>query len=358
MKKIVFAIEQLYGGGAERVTAALASQLCDRAEVHLVTYKHEPCKEYSADPRIIRHNMPNSEGSGMGKILERIRFLRQVITQIDPDCVVSLALPRMVSLLTVAMLGKKVPVILSERNDPRRFPSQKILRLLRLWAYARCDGLVFQTHEAKDYFPASIAGQGVVICNPLTGKLPERYDGVRKPRIVNFCRLNAQKNLNLLLDAFGQIAGEFPEHQLYIYGEGSSRGELEQKIRDLGLEDRAFLPGYSENIYQDIRDAAMFVSSSDYEGISNSMLEAIALGVPTVCTDCPVGGARETIQNGTNGLLVPVGDRDAMVAAMRKILLDRDFAETISRNGCALRQTLSAQAIAEKWYEYIEQVVE
>ena len=97
----------------------------------------------------------------------------------------------------------------------------------------------------------------------------------------------------------------------------------------------------------------MFVSSSDYEGLSNSMLEAMAIGLPTVCTDCPVGGARMVIRDGENGLLVPVGDREALAAAMCRVADDRALAETLSQNGRTLREKLSIGVIADEWERLI-----
>ena len=146
----------------------------------------------------------------------------------------------------------------------------------------------------------------------------------------------------------------FPEYTLCIYGEGTERQHLEEKIKLLGLENKVLLPGHSHNIYEEIRKAALFVSSSDYEGISNSMLEAMALGVPTICTDCPAGGARETIRNGENGLLVPVGDRQALAAAIGQVLSDDILAQSLSNESRKLREQLSAATVAQKWLEVIE----
>lgn len=358
MKKIVFVLEQLYGGGAERVTNALANEICKVPgyEVHILTYRRDPEKEYPGDSRVIRHDLGQTEADpkGFRGILRRTDYLRRTIRRVDPWCVVSLATPKTVVLLTMALSGVKIPLILSERNDPVQFPPQKLVRSLRVWCYHRADGLVFQTCEARDFFDKSIRKKSTVICNPLTGTVPERFDGERRKRIVNFCRFDPQKNLDLLIDAFSDVAGEFPGHILCIYGDGVLRERLTEKIRDLGLEGRISLPGYSSNIYEDIREDALFVSSSDYEGISNSMLEAMAIGVPTVCTDCPAGGARETIRHGENGLLVPVGDRKSLAQAMGRVLSDPGFGEALSREGSRLRHEISAAAIATRWLEFME----
>lgn len=357
MKKIVFVIEQLYGGGAERVTAALMNEMCKSAEVHLLqTYHDDPAKNFPTDARVISHMIGAKKGGRVSVVWGRLLFLRRMIAKLKPDCVVSLATPNTATLITAAMLGRKTPLVLSERNDPARFPDSKVIRLFRLLNYFRCDGLVFQTHEAQAFFPESIRKKSEIICNPLTGTLPERYEGARERTIINCCRLVPQKNLELLIDAFSDIANAFPDVSLEIFGEGPERNRLEKKIRDMKLESRVHLPGYSDNIYARMRACAMFVSSSDYEGISNSMLEAIALGVPTICTDCPVGGAREVIRSGENGFLVPTGDRKALADAMRRMLENPQLAERMSRTGAELRKEISVAAIVKKWMDYIDRI--
>ena len=191
MKRIVFVLEQFFGGGAERVTNALVNEICKLPgyEVHVLTYRMDSEKEYPTDNRVIRHNMNQKEDkrNRFLRIVDRVVFLREKISQIRPWCVVSLAIPKTVCLLVLAMTGMRIPLILSERNDPVQFPVGKLARGLRLWAYLHANGLVFQTEEAKNFFPNSIKRKGIVICNPLTGCMPERYVGERKKQIVNFC---------------------------------------------------------------------------------------------------------------------------------------------------------------------------
>jgi glycosyltransferase involved in cell wall biosynthesis len=161
----------------------------------------------------------------------------------------------------------------------------------------------------------------------------------------------------LLIHSFADIASHFPEHILQIYGDGPLRQQLEEQILSCGMANRIFLCGHSDHIYDDIRNAALFVSSSDYEGISNSMLEAIALGVPTICTDCPAGGAREMICNRENGLLVPVADRAALAEAMLQVLNNERLASKMSQAGTQLRQTLCVAEIAKEWLAFIDRVI-
>ena len=357
MKKLMFVMPFLCGGGAERVTAVLASEisLMPGYEVHLAVYKRDSKQEYPVDEHVRWHTM-DLKLSGICALMEKVHFLRSTIRSVQPDCVISLGGAGIIALLVLAMTGLRIQLILSERNDPKSNPKGKLLRMLRKWSYASCDGVVFQTHEAMEFFSRGIQRKGKVICNPLTGKLPDRFTGVRDKRIVASCRLNAQKNIDLMIDAFSNVSRRFDDYSLHIYGEGEERQRLEAKIHGMGLDNKVFLEGYSNHIYDEIWKASMFVSSSNYEGISNSMLEAIAMGIPAVCTDCPAGGARETIVHGVNGMLVPVRNREKMVQAMISVLEDGQLAESISKEGEKLRKAISKEKIAEQWVDFANQV--
>ena len=360
MKKIVFVIRHLHSGGAERVTAALANELCknNQYQVHVIIFSRDSESEYHLDDRVCCHSMGTPPCGRMKAIIYRCTYLRKIIDSINPYCVVSLDGIRSIMLTLVSMIGRKRHLVLSERNDPRSHPSSKALRLLRFFAYSVCAGVIFQTNEAKSFFPKFIQKKSVVICNPITSELPDPNTGERVPRIVNFCRLVPQKNLGLLIDAFSDIVDLFPEYSLHIYGDGEERERLENKIKQMNLQNKILLHGYSNNIYEEINDAALFVSSSNYEGISNSMLEAMALGIPCICTDCPAGGARDVIKPGVNGLLVAVGDKSGLSQMMKEVLSNKELSETISEGGLKLREELCVSEISKKWVHAIEMFVE
>ena len=120
------------------------------------------------------------------------------------------------------------------------------------------------------------------------------------------------------------------------------------------MEQQIELNDFIQNIHSKITDSAMFVSSSDYEGISNSMLEAMGIGLPTVCTDCPCGGAKMMIENDENGILVPVRDKVALYKAMKKIIENPGFAEMISNNATKIKYKLEQNKICELWMNLIK----
>jgi len=358
MKKIVFVVERLSTGGAERVVALLANEICklNGYEAYVITYHPKEKEEYYIQPDVKRIALKKSNSGRWNTIFKRYQQLKKVISEINPYCVFSLAIPKTDAVLMLALKNRKYPLILSERNDPERFPNEKIMKILRNYVYKNCEGMIFQTIGAQAYFNDIIKCDSTVICNPINAFLPCRYEGKREHRIVNFCRIESQKNLKLAIDAFYMIHKKFSDYTLEFYGEGSQKKDLEEYVRSLCIEERVMFHGYTSNIHEKILKAGLFVSSSDYEGISNSMLEAMAIGLPTICTDCPPGGARSVIKNGENGFLVPVGNVEAMATAMKAILLDEKLQTKLSLNASFLAESLQPSLIAKKWLDFMEKV--
>lgn len=356
MTKVVFILETLLGGGAERVTVALASQMAeyDNFEVHLLTCLKTD-EDYVLPNKVMRHVMIKSNRGRLRTIEHKYKFFQNEIDKIKPDYVISLATPKTSVLLTLASQNRTYKLILSERNDPNRFPKEWPLKILRNWAYKKCDGVVFQTEGARDYFSNKIRIKSTVIVNPLSENLPSKYLGDREKCIVNFCRFEPQKNLPMLIKAFALISEEYPHYTLNLYGDGSQMEMLKRLSAELRIDSKVRFLGFSNDIHGQIVNSALFVSSSDFEGISNSMLEAMAIGLPTICTDCPAGGARMTIIDGINGVMVPVGDERKLADAMKRVLSDSELADKLSINAAKLKDELTVDKITRKWIDFIKE---
>ena len=158
----------------------------------------------------------------------------------------------------------------------------------------------------------------------------------------------------MLINAFKSFQKNRSDYILEIYGDGPEKTKLEQYIFDNNLIDCVVLYPATKDVHSKVINAKMFVSTSDYEGLSNSMLEAMAIGLPVICTDCPCGGAKMIIDDGINGLLVPVQDEDALVAAMIRVADNEKFACEISKKGTKIREILSMRVIFEKWEQLVK----
>ena len=243
------------------------------------------------------------------------------------------------------------------KKNPREY---KIFKQVSADMLKKADVCIFQTREQKAYYGKCVKKNGKIINNPIMANIPSIHTGERKHKVVNFCRTHPVKNLILLVDAFKLFSERFPDYTLEIYGATSTeiaenyKSEVLKRISDLGLEEKAFVYNAVSEIHQRINDYKIFVSSSDSEGLSNSMLEAMAMGIPCVCTDCEGGGPKEVISDGENGLLVPVRDAEAMCKAMCRIASDKELAEKLGRNASKIRSELSVENVVNKWIEVIE----
>ena len=158
---------------------------------------------------------------------------------------------------------------------------------------------------------------------------------------------------NTLSSDFSKIMDKLDTYVVEIYGEGQLRNHIQEQIENMGLENRIFLKGHSDNVFNEIEDAKLFVMSSDYEGMPNALMEAMAMGLPCIATDCPIGGSREIIRDGENGILVPVNDSDYLANEILKVLGDNDLQCRLSLEASKIRNTLDISVIAKKWEELL-----
>ena len=356
MRKIMFAISSLGSGGAERVVSTLANELTARgyAVSILLIASSDQVYPLSEQIQVISLNCEeNAEQSLLKRYPDRLRKIRTVLKETTPDAVISFMSETSID-VCLSALGLPIPILVSERNDPSIDPPSRVKRLLRRFAYLRSDGFVFQTPDAQAYFSSAIQKRSRIILNPLASTLPEPYAGPREKRIVAVGRLNPQKNYPLLVDAFREFLGEHPDYVLEVYGRGDLEQQLRTQISRLGLEERVLLKGFCSRVHDAIRNAAFFVMSSDFEGMPNALMEAMALGLPCICTDCPCGGPRMLIRDGENGLLVPVGDSASLANAMGRLADNPELAETLGKQAALLREQTNVNAIVDQWQEMID----
>lgn len=353
MKKVMFVCQSLGNGGAERVVSVLTDELseADYRVFILTMTKEKQVYNINENVEIVAPHKNYNAGI-LGK-LQRVKIIRDEIIKHKIDVVVAFShYNAMFSV--IASYGLPVRIIGSERNDPAQLKNRKILNSTRNILYKKLDCLVCQTDEAKAYFPNKIQEKTTIILNPISASIIDPYCGEKEKKIVTFCRLEPQKNLRMLIDAFEMLYEEYPDYELNIYGEGSERENLLNYIVSKGLVNVISIKPFCKDVHQKVMKATIFALPSNYEGLSNSMIEAMALGIPTVVTDCPCGGARMVIENNKNGIMVTVDDPKAMYEAFKKIIVSPKFAKELSNNGVKIRDKLNCKKIAKQWKKAID----
>lgn len=357
--KIAFIVPSMGMGGAERVISIISDELIQRG--HTVTigmfFEEKLPVAYKLNENIGLEYVKSYRFNTLSNMRKSFASIEAYLKKISPDVVISFT-NVICARCSIICKKLKIPVIFSERNDPTK--------LLRGWhnkVYQKIlthnvKNVVFQTNGAKALYPQSIQKRSIVIVNPLdSNKFPPYYEGERKKEIVSVGRLELQKNQKMLVDSFAQIANDFPEYTLKIYGDGSLREPLTQQINALNLQDRVLLMGKQSDIFNHINDAAVFAFTSDFEGIPNALIEAMALGLPCVATRCSPGGAEEFIEDGVNGYLVDCGDVDGFAVTLRNVLQKYDDSLLAGKKASNVRVRTSVKNIVDLWETYIKKVL-
>ena len=354
---ITFLTASLGSGGAERVVSLLANRMAamgHQVEIICLLYDDIYYKTVSeVKLTVVPRECP-------GNLAKRLWWLRGYVMRSETD--VCIAFTEGVYCATIcSLLGTKIPVIASERLDPSAMTWKRNLLKRLLLPYA--DWLVVQTKTIKDYFPKNIQKKTSIIFNPVkdealassieNGKL--KMGNSERPRIISVARLYPQKNQEMMIRVFAKIAEKYPDWKLVIYGEGPLRDSLQLTIDSLQLSERVLLPGRTEKVIDELRKSKIFCLSSDYEGMSNSMIEAICVGLPVVSTK--VSGTDELIQDGVNGLLVDIGDEQGMTDALEKLIQDEELMKQMGEANREKASLFQIDTIVNEWMKLINQVI-
>jgi len=344
MHKVIFYIGSLSRGGAERVIATLANYLNKKGVFCIVVTTYQRENEYQLDEGIKRIILSTPQNktivsriiNNIGQLLK----LRNIVKKEQPNTILSFMGEPNFRML-VSCFGLKVKKIISIRNAPEKEYSTFATRILAKNIFKLADYIVFQTDDARTWFPISIQQKSRIILNPVDEIFfNTKFDGQRHD-IVTTGRLVPQKNHKLLIKAFAKIADKI-EDNLIIYGEGKLHSELEQLVSEMNMQNRIYLPGNVKNVADTIKSAKLFVLSSDYEGMPNSLMEAMALNIPCISTDCPCGGPRKLLND---DFLSNVGDENELAKQIYDILTRK----SVENNYKMFPQEFRVEHIAEKW---------
>lgn len=352
-KKILFVSGSLERGGAQRVITLLANDYAKLGwSVHLIVMLDDEIG-YTLDSTITVHKFVH-RGNQLKNAGKWIKEIRQCLKNEKPDAIVSFV-GRINMLTMLAAIGLNIPVLVSERNDPVKDRRNKAEQWLCKKIYAKADKVVFQTKYQADYYAKYCKTNSAIIGNPISAPI---YEGKHpKKDIICVGKLMAQKNHPMIIRAFAQIAEQFPDKQVFIYGEGSKRTELQQQIDAAGLTERIYLCGNSEHIFDIMHEYEYFVMCSDYEGLSNAFLEAMISGM--ICVTTMWKGVEDIVQDGVNGYTVPVGDADALAQKIKKIFdNDDNDNEKIRAAGIAEAKEFEMGRILMRWRKEIDELVE
>lgn len=369
--RITFVISSLRAGGAERVLSRMANYWAERDwPVTMVTLEPASSDFYALHPAVERvgldvSGMSTTVWRAVRSNLHRIRALRRAIRASRPEIVISFMVPTTVVTLLAART-ERVPVIVSERMDPRA-PLSRMWAWLRRLTYPLAQAVVVQTLEARQWAHGFMRSDAVhVIPNPVSTSLRANasadvadvageFDG-GGGHIIGVGRMDAQKGFDLLVRAFATCRDRRPGWTLTILGDGEERPRLKALAEQLGIAPHVRLPGTVPDPTPFLRRADLFVLSSRSEGFPNALLEAMALGVPVVATNCS-SGPRLIVRDDVDGLLVPSDDVGALADAMAALMDDEPRRLRMGENAMAVNTRFEIDRVMQTWETVIDDIL-
>ncbi len=339
--KIVFVSYKLCDGGAENVLAQVASELARRKhDVEILLYQRNTV-EYPIDNnvKLIELGEYSFKGkNGISRSFNRIKAIRKIIKQEQPDFLIPF-LDSMARETVLATWGLSNKVVATVRNSPYHTPESKLERGLRNIFCRFASAVWVQNTDQKKYFSKAIQKKTFVVANPVAEALFED-EKIYKDNVMQFItcgRLHEQKNHKMLIDAFTAANHQYPGIELSIYGVGALHDELQQHINNNGMASKIHLRGRTENVKGALLDSDCFILSSDFEGMPNALMEAMATGLPCISTNC-LTGPSDLILNQDFGLLIPVNNCEKMTSSIIQMVEHPEIAkkqgQTAKKNIC------------------------
>ena len=343
--RVLIMCSSLYGGGAERVACRLACGLNDDYQV-IMLYINDKGQTYHLDPGIETMQLPRFTGSFETVMNGRSAFVKWLKSFLNVK--VSISFMFTMNKINVCSKGKDA-VICSERNNPAKRDPEHMNEIGRI--YEAADHVVFQSETVRSLFSDDVHKHSSIILNPVTINYCRTES---KHRIVNIGRLVPQKNQQMLIKAFADFYKTHSGYTLSLYGEGELEAELKALVHSYGLDGSIMFCGYVNDVERAVADAEIFVLSSDYEGLSNALLECMMMGLPCISTKCE--GSRDLIRSGENGLLVDVGNCGQLSEAMTRLADDEVYREKLASQGKRTSDKFRSDYVIEKWKHLIEQL--
>lgn len=343
-------IRRLRYSGAYKMFMWLSKALADNGnEVTVCTWNKSDVETLPSNIKWIQLNL---DGNGFMSIS---RAIRKVVNDVDADVSISFLLDGNVY-NTIGCMGRRTKSVICERNDPFKPGYYKLKFWKPLFRFA--DGAVFQLPKVAEYYN-NIKGITAVIPNPVLSKGESNLESFEnRPNVINVLgRLDLfQKRHDVMIEAFSIFVKKHPTYKLVFYGDGPDKHKMEDQVKRLGIEENVEFAGITNQPMEVMLSNKMFVLTSDFEGIPNSLIEAMSIGLPCISSDCRPGGAKFLIEDGMNGFLVPTNDAKAIADKMEWLVCNPTKANEIGQRAKQIVNKYSEAYITELWNKYLSKL--
>jgi len=359
--KIVFSTVILGTGGAERFTTTLANRFSENGnDVIIICSYIDKNFHYYVDKNVKIYEILPKEDYKKGffhfiTLIKRVRKVREILKNERPDILFTIYFNNSIQDL-ISSFKLSVSTIVGERDA--FFLNENIIKkMIRKVLYRLFDGFVYQTEYSKQVLDKynTKAKPSIILKNPLfINDYKDDVETCSKNEIVCAGRLDKNKNFSGIIKAFASVADKYNDYRLIIYGEGPERENLVNEIEILNLKKRVILPGITTDIVDSFSGARCFVLFSFMEGYPNVLLEAMAIGIPVIASNCPIGASEELIENGISGFIVEVDDIKDLSDKIAFILGNKSKAKEMAKKSRKVREANNLNQVSKEFFNFME----
>lgn len=359
MKRIIFIIDSLTSGGAERVMSILANDFAQHAyDITILSKSHSPAFYHlNSKVKLVYPKTVINYRNKLTTIITRFNLYFEIFKFLKkgkPDLVIPFSTTTNgVIIILCKML--KMSVIASEHNNFKLNLNALSNWYIKRYIYPCATMLTVLTERDKNEYYSKFMRNVIVMPNPLSLEPIKKIDLFLRDKVIlavaNVSRWE-QKGLDKLLEIFSEIAIKYPDWKLKIAG-GGNKDYLNELIENFNLNSKVSLPGEVRDIKTLMQKSSIFAMTSRWEGLPMVLIEAMSQGMACIAFDCFTGPG-DVITNGFDGILVEDQMNDHFIKRLSDLIENQELRSSLGTNAIKTSKRYLPEKIVKRWYTLIE----
>ena len=347
-------------GGTERTIANLANHYINDYDITIITNINGPIDyELNNKIKVIPIDKINKINEKLPKKIitktspKRTKKLLKILQEENPDIVIVTLPEPTIRVLSIKKHLKNTKIITSIRNHPNSEFKSIIEKIIRNHYYKKSDIITIQDENYKKYFPNYLKNKIKIIPNYISDKFLSNNKRKKEKYIITVTRLEKQKNIPLLINAFSKLDKKYKDYKLIIIGKGKEKKKLIKLTKKKKLIEKVIIKDTTNNIKDELEKSTLFVLPSNYEGMPNVLLETMSTSLPVITTNS-TDALNTFINNNKNGIIIPKNNQKELTKNIELLLENKEIRDNLGKEAINIKDLYNEKNIIKKWDKIIK----